>query len=149
MKILIVDDHPKIRESLKKFFHLERIESEEARTGQEALDKIRSSCYDLCILDMNMPIMSGREFLKIIRQKRTPLKVLVLTADSRTEDTVEALNLGADDYLRKPFSFDELLARVRALTRRHEQVTLEIEEYGPYLIDLGNRHISENHIKLL
>ncbi len=118
MKVLVVDDHPKIRESIGRFLHLERIESEEARTGLEALEKIRLSQYDLCILDIHMPIMDGREFLRVLRRENTTLKILALTADSRTEDIVEVLDLGADDYLRKPFSFDELLARIRALTRR-------------------------------
>ena len=141
MKILIIDDHPKIRENIKKFLALSGYASDSARIGTEGLDLLRTNTYDAIILDMNMPIMGGREFLQVFRMTDSTTPIIALTSDSMTEDKVEVLGLGADDYLTKPFSLEELLARIQAITRRKGSITAKVINYGPYLIDLSNNHI--------
>ena len=86
--------------------------------GQSALEYIRSGLYDLVILDIMMPKMDGITVLQKIRSEKNPVPVLMLTARDEVQDKVSGLDFGADDYMTKPFSTDELLARVRALTRR-------------------------------
>jgi DNA-binding response OmpR family regulator len=82
MKILIIDDHPKLRENLKKIFELEKYTAETALHGAEALEKLRLTQYDCIVLDMNMPIMNGKEFLTELRKINTTIPVLVLTSNS-------------------------------------------------------------------
>ena len=143
MKILIIDDHPKIRENLSRFFTLQNISSDTAPTGEGGLAKIRENSFDLILLDMNMPIMGGRDFLRAFRAIDTTTPVLVLTSDNQVGDIVEVLDLGADDYLTKPFAFEELLARIHAMTRRRGSIIETTIKYGPYIINLRANTLSQ------
>ena len=117
-RILVVDDDPQIRRAMKATLTSRGYEVSDSRTGEEALDKVRSETFDLVLLDVNMPGIGGLETLKRIRQAAMRLPVLMLTVRDEEEDKVKALDLGADDYVTKPFSTPELIARIRAAVRR-------------------------------
>ncbi len=118
MRILIIDDEPDILEKLKQVLEKERYTIDTAADGEEALDRIWSDPYDLILLDIMLPHIDGLNILQEIRKAEITTPVLMLTAKSGIDDRVNGLNLGADDYLTKPFSIAELLARIRALIRR-------------------------------
>jgi DNA-binding response OmpR family regulator len=118
MRILIVDDEQTLLDQLKRAFEGQRYIVETALDGEEALDKLFASPVDLIILDIMLPKMDGLSVLQKIRQARITTPVLMLSARGEIDDRIKGLDLGADDYLPKPFSLDELLARVRALLRR-------------------------------
>jgi DNA-binding response OmpR family regulator len=118
MRILIVDDEQTLLDQLRDAFEDQRYLVETAHDGEEALDKLFENPVDLIILDIMLPKQDGLSVLEEIRQTGVTTPVLLLTARGETDDKVKGLDLGADDYLPKPFSLDELLARVRALLRR-------------------------------
>jgi two-component system KDP operon response regulator KdpE len=119
-RILVVDDDPQIRRVMRTTLLANRYEVSDARSGEEALEKLRAASYDLVLLDINMPGMGGIEACRNIRQSRhgSELAVIMLTVRNAERDKVEALDAGADDYVSKPFSTPELLARIRAALRR-------------------------------
>lgn len=116
--ILIVEDEPAMRLGLKDNLEFESYEVEVAIDGQEGLDKAQKGAYDLIILDVMMPKMSGFDVCKAIRKMGVMTPIIFLTAKSEEIDKVLGLELGADDYLTKPFSLRELIARVKAILRR-------------------------------
>ena len=119
MRILVVEDERKVASFLRQGLQEEGHAVEVAPDGAAALDLLlEEPGYDLVVLDLMLPKRDGFEVLKTIRQRRVPTPVLVLTARDGVTDKVAGLDLGADDYMTKPFSFDEFLARVRALLRR-------------------------------
>jgi two-component system, OmpR family, KDP operon response regulator KdpE len=123
-RILVVDDEPQIRRVIRLTINLEGFEVDDAKSGDEALDHLRSGIYDLVFLDINMPGMTGFETCRAIRAV-SDIPIFMLTARSAERDKVEALGAGADDYITKPFSTPELLSRVSAaLTRRSPFVEL-------------------------
>lgn len=119
MRLLLIEDYPPLQQSLTKGLREADFAVDATRDGQEGLWYATSNEYDVIILDLMLPGMDGLEILKKIRAKGLKTHVLILTAKDTVEDRVVGLNLGADDYLIKPFAFDELLARVRALLRRN------------------------------
>jgi len=125
-KILIVEDEPSIAHFLSATLKANGYEALPARTGAEALSIVSSNCPDLVILDLGLPDMDGTEFLKDLRSWSS-LPVVVVSARTQERDKVEALDLGADDYLTKPFGTDELLARVRTALR-HTRTASENDE---------------------
>ncbi len=125
-KILIVEDEPSIAHFLTATLKANGYEALPARTGAEALSMVSSNCPDLVILDLGLPDMDGTEFLKDLRSWSS-LPVVVVSARTQERDKVEALDLGADDYLTKPFGTDELLARVRTALR-HTRTASENDE---------------------
>src|SRR5580692_1470502 len=118
IRILVVDDEPAIRRALRPPLAELGFQVAEASRGEEALQVLRSSTYDVVLLDINMPGIGGIETLRRIRSLSPRLPVLMLTVRDQEEDKVEALELGADDYITKPFSTRELIARIRAAVRR-------------------------------
>ncbi|MGA9236818.1 MAG: response regulator, partial [Desulfobacterales bacterium] len=118
MRILVVDDEKTLLGQLERALEGQRYMVETALDGQEALDKLFETPYDLIILDVMLPKKDGLSVLREIRQTGMTTPVLMLTARGEIGDKIKGLDLGADDYLAKPFSLDELLARVRALFRR-------------------------------
>lgn len=119
-RILVVDDDPQIRRAMKATLTARGYQVSESRTGEEALDKLRSETYDLVLLDMNMPGTGGIETCRLIRSG-LDIAIIMLTVNNTEKDKVEALDAGADDYVTKPFSTPELLARIRATLRRLPQ----------------------------
>jgi len=118
MRILVVEDEHKIANSIKKGLEQESFAVDVSFTGNDGYDLASSENYDLIILDIMLPQMSGIEICKKLREENIHTPILMLTAKGQTSDKVDGLNSGADDYLTKPFAFEELLARVKALSRR-------------------------------
>ena len=118
MRILIVEDEHRIANSIKKGLEQEHYAVDVVYNGTDGFDLASSEDYDLIILDLMLPGMDGVTICKELRQKKIHTPILILTAKGQIQDRVEGLDAGSDDYLIKPFAFEELLARVRALTRR-------------------------------
>jgi two-component system KDP operon response regulator KdpE len=118
IRILVVDDEPAIRRALRPPLMELGFQVAEASRGEEALQTLRAAAYDVVLLDMNMPGIGGMETLRRIRAFAPRLPVLMLTVRDQEEDKVEALDRGADDYVTKPFSTRELIARIRSAVRR-------------------------------
>lgn len=118
MKLLVVDDDKSLLEQVKQILIGQRYIVETATNGEEALDKLFDSPFDVIILDIMMPKIDGLTVLEQVREAGIDVPVLMLTAKGDVTERVKGLDLGADDYLAKPFSLDELLARLRALLRR-------------------------------
>jgi two-component system KDP operon response regulator KdpE len=116
-RILVVDDEPQIRRVLRATLTAQGYEVQDARTGEDALTSVRNSRFDLILLDMNMPGMGGLETCRSIRSG-SEVAIIMLTVHDSEQDKVAALDAGADDYVTKPFSMPELLARIRAALRR-------------------------------
>ena len=120
MRILVVEDEKKVASFIKKGLEEEFYQVDLASNGKEGLEMVIGNEYDLIISDVMMPVMNGIQFVKEIRKNEINIPILFLTVKDSTKDKVEGLDCGADDYLTKPFSFEELTARVRALLRRKE-----------------------------
>jgi two-component system copper resistance phosphate regulon response regulator CusR len=118
MRILIAEDDSPLASFIAKTFVSEGHESEVAPNGEVALERLAAESFDLLILDLGLPIVSGSEVLSKVRSHDENLPILILTAAGHVSERVACLDAGADDYLTKPFSFSELSARVRALARR-------------------------------
>jgi len=135
MRILVVEDHPTLRRSLGDGLREENYAVDLAATGTEAAHLTSGTSYDCVVLDIMLPGMSGWEVLEEMRRRGNRSPVLCLTAKDALEDRVRGLNLGADDYLVKPFEWDELLARVRALLRRSHGVADPVIRVGDLELD--------------
>ncbi|TYR20485.1 response regulator transcription factor [Corynebacterium urealyticum] len=118
MKILVVDDDPAVRESLRRFLIFNGYAVVLAADGEEALDKVQSERPDMAILDVMMPKLDGLEVCRELRSQGDDIPILLLTARDSVSERVAGLDAGADDYLTKPFALEELLARTRSLVRR-------------------------------
>ena len=118
MRILVVEDEHKIANSIKKGLEQESYAVDVAFTGDDGYGLASTEDYDLIILDVLLPGINGIEIAKKLRGQQIHTPILMLTAKGQLEDKVTGLDAGADDYLTKPFAFEELLARIRALTRR-------------------------------
>jgi len=141
MKLLIVEDEPKTADYLKKGLTEAGFVADVARSGSDCLHLALTDHYDLMVLDVMLPGMSGWEILRGVRAAGKDTPVLFLTARDQVDDRVKGLELGADDYLTKPFAFAELLARVRALLRRGAAAALERLAAGDLEVDLLRRRV--------
>ena len=130
MRLLLAEDEEAMSEAVVDILEYHRYQVDAVYDGGEALDYIHAGDYDGIILDIMMPVKSGLEVLRQIRSEGCRTPVLLLTAKSEIEDRIEGLDLGADDYLTKPFHMGELLARVRAMLRRREEFTPDIRSFG-------------------
>ena len=138
MKILLVDDERGLVTAMTEILKRHNYSVDVAYNGQDGLDSALSGIYDLVILDVMMPKLDGFSVLKILRDNKVDTPVLMLTAKSEISDKIGGLNLGADDYITKPFDTDELLARIRALLRRKEKFTGDILSFNDISIDREN-----------
>ena len=127
MKILIAEDDESIANSLKKNLISEGYEVIIVNNGQTALDTVVKEEFDLIILDWRMPKKTGYEVCQEIRKSGSKIPIVLLTALSEISNKIDALNIGADDYITKPFSFEEVLARIKAVTRRYKTASNFIE----------------------
>jgi two-component system response regulator MprA len=136
--ILVVDDDPKIRSVLGRGLRFEGYDVQIAASGQEALQLARDTTFDLVVLDLTMPRMDGLEVCRRLR-RGVNVPILMLTARSAVADRIVGLDSGADDYLTKPFDFEELLAHVRALLRRTQPQSGEILTFADLRLNTGTR----------
>jgi len=150
MRILVVEDDTPLATFVRKGLEAEHYAVDTAGDGEQARCMALESDYDLLILDLNLPKLDGIEVLRSIRARKVSLPVLVLTARSRIEDRVQALDSGADDCLNKPFSFTELSARVRALLRRGPRTVETLLQVADLELDRVERKVKRGgkHIDL-
>ena len=140
--ILIIDDEPGVRDLLQDALGNAGYQVQCATNGADGLDQLRRRSADLCIVDINMPTMNGFEFLEKLRAHDAKTPVLMLTARDSGDDVERGLRVGADDYVRKPFSLDELLLRVAAILRRTgiEEDDDHVLVCGPLTMNI-DRHV--------
>lgn len=125
MRILLVEDEVALSDALVQIFQKNKYIVDACYDGESGLDNALSGIYDMIVLDVMLPRMNGLEVLKVIREKKITTPVLLLTAKDTVADKVSGLDVGADDYMTKPFSSEELLARIRSLYRRNANVIFE------------------------
>ncbi len=141
MKILLVEDEEMLSKIVSKGLEKLGYAVDKAFDGEEALYNYEVNEYDLIILDLNIPKIEGLEVLKNIRKNDLETKVLILSAKTKVSDRVLGLDLGANDYLVKPFDFEELNARIRNLLRRNFTVTSPIIEFNDFKIDTNAKSV--------
>lgn len=139
MRLLVVEDFQPLRESLVQGLREAGFAVDEAADGQTALWHANTGEHDVIILDIMLPKMDGREVLRQLRERKSPSMVLFLTAKDTPQDRVDGLELGADDYLVKPFVFAELLARVRAMIRRKYETKSTVLKIADLEVDTTRR----------
>jgi DNA-binding response OmpR family regulator len=144
MKVLLVEDHKPLARALKQGLEEEGFAVDVAADGEEGNYKATTSSYDVIVLDLMLPKIDGLSLLQGWRKSGMSTHVLVLTARGSVEDKVKGLDLGADDYLTKPFEVDELLARVRALVRRGHQVKDPVIRIHDLEIDTAARTVKRS-----
>ncbi len=144
MKLLYAEDEPAMSEAVTDILTYHKYSVDTVYDGEEALAYTRTEQYDGIILDIMMPKLNGLEVLKQLRREGSRTPVLLLTAKSDIEDRIEGLDMGADDYLPKPFDMGELLARIRAMLRRRESFTPGILKCGDISLNLSSYELSGN-----
>ncbi|MBY3179131.1 response regulator transcription factor [Rhizobium leguminosarum] len=146
MRVLIVEDDRRISSFLRRGLEAEGYHVQLAEDGRDGLERIRHETVDLVILDRMIPYVDGLEVCRIIRQERRSVLVLMLTAKESIRDRVDGLQSGADDYLVKPFAFDELIARIEALRRRRPTLErTDVLQVGSLTLDPATRRVRKSN----
>lgn len=148
MHLLIVEDHETVAANMKKFLELQQYTVTVANDGNTGLEIAMTEPIDLVILDINLPGMDGYTLCTMLRKSGKNVPILMLTARSKQEEMIRGLNLGADDYLTKPFDLDVLLARVRALLRRQAVEKAPILTAGSIMVDTNTRTVTKGKKKI-
>ena len=151
MKLLVVEDEEQLADALTEILKRDKYSVDTCYNGIDGLDNALTGVYDCIILDIMLPGMSGIEVLRNLRQEKINAPVLLLTARSEIEDKINGLDTGADDYLTKPFVTGELLARIRALTRRKGEIIDENRmDYNGLLLNKNTSSViwQDNDVKL-
>jgi len=141
VRVLLVEDDRKVASFIQKGLEEEGFTVELAMDGKEGLERVKASSYDVVLLDLMIPEIDGLELLRLMRDGGIETPVLILTAKDTKEDVVKGLNAGSDDYLTKPFSFDELLARIRALLRRAKKASSSLLRHGGLTLNPFTRRL--------
>jgi two-component system OmpR family response regulator len=144
MIILLVEDDCVLGDGLSRRLETWGFDVTLALTGAYAISALCTKSYDMVILDLGLPDMDGRQVLRQLRARRSAIPVLILTARDGLNDRVEGLELGADDYMTKPFELREVEARVKALLRRTYSGFNNTLEFGPLVLDIGHQHLTMN-----
>lgn len=139
MRLLLVEDDPIVAAGVRDGLIQAGFGVDHVASGEQAESALQLAAFDLAIVDLGLPKMDGLELIRRVRRQGIALPVLILTARDTLEDRVDGLELGADDYLVKPFQLPELVARIRALIRRSKSVVSSRIDYGPLVLDLGTR----------
>lgn len=150
MRILVIEDDPKIAKAIKKGLEAESYAVDLSFEGKDGLANALSVDYDLLIIDRMLPEVDGLQICRILREKKVSTPILFLTAKDKVSDRVDGLNAGADDYLVKPFAFEELLARIRALLRRPSELDGTVLKIDDLVLDPAgfSVHRGKHEIKL-
>jgi two-component system copper resistance phosphate regulon response regulator CusR len=141
MKILVVEDDRTVGQYVKRGLEEQRYHADLVDDGMEGLRLASGGRYDLIVLDLRLPEMNGLEVLRTLRDRGNTTPVLVLTAQDAVDFKVQALRSGADDYVTKPFAFEELLARVEALGRRPKEIRAPLLRVGDLELDMATREV--------
>jgi len=141
MRILVVEDEKDLNNIITKHLKKNNFSVDSVFNGEEALEYLDYGTYDLIVLDIMLPKVNGYEVIKKLRENKNETAVLMLTARDSIEDKIKGLDLGADDYLIKPFDFGELLARIRALVRRKYGNTSNTMEIDDLCIDIAKKTV--------
>ncbi|HET7791541.1 MAG TPA: response regulator transcription factor [Gemmatimonadales bacterium] len=141
MKILVVEDDRTVGQYVKRGLEEARYHADWAENGEDGLRLATEGHYDLLVLDLRLPRLSGQEVLRTLRDRGLTLPVLVLTAQDNVDFKVQALRMGADDYVTKPFALEELLARVEALGRRPKELAPPVLRIADLELDTGAREV--------
>jgi len=144
MRILVIEDEHRIAQTIKKGLEFERYAVDISFNGEDGFDLASSETYDLIILDRMLPGMDGVSVCKKLRRDGVHTSILMLTAKTQTQDKIEGLDAGADDYLTKPFSFEELLARIRALIRRPQKIQSTVLTVSDLSLDPVSYRVTRN-----
>lgn len=144
MKILVIEDERDLNRIITKHLKKNNYSVDSCFDGQEALDFISYSEYDLIITDIMMPNVDGYEFIDKLRANKNDTPVIMLTAKDTLEDKIMGLDSGADDYIVKPFEFDELLARIRVLMRRNYGLATNIIQIEEVTLDLAKKQVTKS-----
>lgn len=144
MKVLIVEDEPALSKEVRNYLEKDGFSCDEAPTGKIASDKLFSNDYDLLLLDLGLPDYDGLDLLKETIVNKSEIAVIILSARSGLEDKVTGLNVGADDYLAKPFSLLELKSRIMAVMRRKHGFRANLVKINNLEIDLDKRLVCSN-----
>ena len=142
MRVLVVEDHPRLAETVATVLRREGMAVDIAFDGREALGRVALADYDVVVLDRDLPGVHGDEVCRAMVADGRPSRVLMLTAAGAVEDRIEGLGIGADDYLPKPFHLAELVARVRALSRRSRPALAPTLAYGDLELDSARRQVT-------
>ncbi len=150
MRLLIAEDEQELANALTAILKHNNYSVDTVYDGEDALAYLQTGLYDAAVLDIMMPKMDGLSVLKQTRKEGCSIPIIMLTAVSGVDNKVTGLDLGADDYLTKPFSTKELLARIRAITRRHEDLTSSVLTFEDLSLNRSTYELSckGNHIKL-
>ncbi|WTW92397.1 response regulator transcription factor [Streptomycetaceae bacterium NBC_01309] len=141
MRVLVVEDHRELAETLASGLRRAGMAVDIVGDGQSALDRAAVNRYDVVVLDRDLPRLHGDDVCRVLVERRCPARVLMLTAAATTGDRVDGLEVGADDYLPKPFAFAELVARIRTLGRRAQPAVPPVLECGDLVLDAGRRQV--------
>lgn len=141
MRLLLIEDEPKVADALASGLEEEGFRTSISRDGVDGCHRALTEAWDLVVLDLFLPGMNGLEVLRRLRRSGQRTRVLILTAQDSVEDRVRGLEAGADDYLAKPFAFEELLARVRALLRRGRDLEPEVLRLADLELDPRRRRV--------
>ncbi|GAC1321036.1 MAG: response regulator transcription factor [Chloroflexota bacterium] len=142
MRLLLVEDQPKVARFIQRGLEEEHYAVDIAASGEDALAFVDVTSYDLIVLDVMLPGISGVEVCRRLREQRNTVPILMLTARDALEDKVVGLDVGADDYLTKPFAFAEFLARVRALLRRQDTVKTTEIQVADLVLDTASHEVT-------
>jgi DNA-binding response OmpR family regulator len=142
MRVLVVEDHPRLAETVATVLRREGMAVDLAFDGREALGRVALADYDVVVLDRDLPGVHGDQVCRAMVADGRPSRVLMLTAAGSLEDRVEGLGIGADDYLAKPFHLVELVARVRALSRRSRPALAPTLVYGDLALDSARHRVT-------
>ncbi len=148
MHILIVEDHETVAQNMRQFLEIQQYSVSLAHDGNDGLEKAMTQAVDLLILDINLPGMDGYVLCRMLREHGKRMPILMLTARAKQQEMIEGLNLGADDYLTKPFDLDVLLARVRALLRRQSVEKSPLLQVGKFAIDTNTQVVTKGKKKV-
>lgn len=145
-KILLAEDDSNLGNLLKEYLEAKNYDTSWAKNGKEGFDLFKKNSYDLCLLDVMMPLKDGFTLAKEIRAQNKSVPIVFLTAKSMKEDAIEGFTVGADDYITKPFSMEELLLRLNAILRRTKNQTtadntIKFFEIGQYQFDYENQKL--------
>ena len=148
MKILLVEDEAEIGELIKDGLEKEEFSVDYCKDGDTGMEHAMSQTYDAIVLDVMLPGKSGLEILKMVRAGHNNVPIIIITARGETEDRIQGLDLGADDYLPKPFFVEELIARLRAIWRRSSETGMSVLNVGTLSANLMTREVARSGLRI-